>query len=309
MKNFISLLIFLLFACLGMWWYYSCDWCSVKKNSSITTVQNQPDPAEEARKKKAYEDSIALANKLANGFFIKDHLGKDIFRYPEQLQILKTNDSVCIPSSADGYNDLLANYLGKNLDKELIVYGFETKEEQDSGKQLGLDRANFVKNLFITGGINADRILTKSKLHDYTYNDEGKYNGGITFEIHEVSNKDRLNEIEKSIANKTLYSNFGQKDFKPDATLSSYAIELKNYLVKYPEKKVNIIGHTDDIGEEEDNLWFGKQRANNVKKYLVSRGIPSEKLTTQSKGESDPIVPNDSPENRNKNRRIEIIVN
>ena len=47
----------------------------------------------------------------------------------------------------------------------------------------------------------------------------------------------------------------------------------------------------------------------NVKKYLVSRGIPSEKLTTQSKGESDPIVPNDTPENRNKNRRIEIIVN
>ena len=68
-------------------------------------------------------------------------------------------------------------------------------------------------------------------------------------------------------------------------------------------------GHTDDVGDEEANLWFGQQRANNVRQYLISQGIDADKVKATSKGESNPIVPNTSEENRAKNRRIEIIVN
>jgi outer membrane protein OmpA-like peptidoglycan-associated protein len=45
-----------------------------------------------------------------------------------------------------------------------------------------------------------------------------------------------------------------------------------------------------------------------VKKYLVEQGVPEDKIEIQSKGEKDPKYPNDTPENRAKNRRVEIIV-
>ena len=63
------------------------------------------------------------------------------------------------------------------------------------------------------------------------------------------------------------------------------------------------------ISVKKANFWFGKQRALNVKKYFESQGIPAVKLKASSKGETSPVVPNDSEENRAKNRRIEITVN
>jgi outer membrane protein OmpA-like peptidoglycan-associated protein len=146
------------------------------------------------------------------------------------------------------------------------------------------------------------------QLNNYTYSDNGEYPGGILLNFSTL-NEARLVEVEKSITTRTLHSNFGQKTFQPDATLSNYALELKNYINKYPDKSVIITGHTDDVGEEEANLWFGQQRANNVREYLISQGIAKDKIIALSKGESNPIVPNDSEENKAKNRRIEITVN
>ncbi|MBQ4819202.1 OmpA family protein [Aquimarina sp. MMG016] len=308
MKHLITLIIFILFAWLGMWWYYSCSWCATSTNGGPSIVKDQVDPEAEALAKKAYEDSIANAKLLAKGLFAKDDSNQDVFRYPDNFWINNTNSDVHIPDAVNDFSDKIADYLGENQNKELIISGYETSAEKQSGVSLGLSRANFIKDILIKSGINGDRIVTEGNQQSYSYDAEGKFHGGILLNFHPF-NESRLAEIEKGIANKTLYSGFAQKTFNPDATLSNYAIELKNYLNKYPDKKVQIIGHTDDVGEEEANLWFGEQRAENVRKYLVSQGINAEKLTATSKGESAPIVPNNSDENREKNRRIEIIVN
>jgi len=71
---------------------------------------------------------------------------------------------------------------------------------------------------------------------------------------------------------------------------------------------IEIIAHTDDIGTEEYNLDLSERRAAAVAAFLAERGVDPNKMVTIGMGESQPIVPNDSPENRQQNRRADIFL-
>jgi type IX secretion system PorP/SprF family membrane protein len=103
-----------------------------------------------------------------------------------------------------------------------------------------------------------------------------------------------------------------RQDFKfkfNDATLSEdahhYLDDLANMLKQNPRLKVEIIGHTDDVGTDEANLLISQHRAKGVVDYLISKGIKSERLKLTAKGKTEPVYPNDTEENRAKNRRVE----
>ena len=70
--------------------------------------------------------------------------------------------------------------------------------------------------------------------------------------------------------------------------------------------RVSIVGHTDSIGSEAYNQGLSERRAEAAKAYLVSRGIPAEQIDTRGEGELKPKVPNDTPANRQINRRVDI---
>ena len=102
-------------------------------------------------------------------------------------------------------------------------------------------------------------------------------------------------------------------NFAPDSTeldersqvvLNSAAESIK----QVPGSQVQIVGYTDNDGSPEANLELSQARADAVKDYLVGRDIPADDLTTLGRGEEDPLVPNDTPENKARNRRIELIV-
>ena len=65
-------------------------------------------------------------------------------------------------------------------------------------------------------------------------------------------------------------------------------------------------GHTDSVGSDAYNQKLSERRANAVKDYLVSKGIPAAKITTIGKGESQPVATNKTAEGRQKNRRVDI---
>jgi outer membrane protein OmpA-like peptidoglycan-associated protein len=67
---------------------------------------------------------------------------------------------------------------------------------------------------------------------------------------------------------------------------------------------IEIGGHTDADGEPGFNQTLSRQRSNAVKTYLEAQGIPAETMTAVGFGEDQPIAPNDTPENKAKNRRI-----
>ena len=65
-------------------------------------------------------------------------------------------------------------------------------------------------------------------------------------------------------------------------------------------------GHTDSIGTEAYNQKLSERRANAVKAYLVSKGVPASKITTLGKGETQPVATNKTKEGRAKNRRVDV---
>lgn len=79
-------------------------------------------------------------------------------------------------------------------------------------------------------------------------------------------------------------------------------------LNKYPEEKIEILGHTDSWGSDEYNMDLSERRAMTVKKYLVAQGVDSTRLFTAGCGERKPIADNTSREGRALNRRIEFSI-
>ena len=80
---------------------------------------------------------------------------------------------------------------------------------------------------------------------------------------------------------------------------------LVGILNKNPEIKIEIAGHTDDVGTDASNQTLSQDRAQSVVNYLLSKGIKPERLSAKGFGESKPDVPNNSDENRAFNRRVE----
>jgi OOP family OmpA-OmpF porin len=96
------------------------------------------------------------------------------------------------------------------------------------------------------------------------------------------------------------------------ATLKSESYPILFHAVQVllmnPDMRVEIQGHTDNIGSEDYNMKLGEKRAQSVKDYLVARGISADRLTTRSFGESQPIADNKTASGREMNRRVEFKV-
>ncbi len=72
--------------------------------------------------------------------------------------------------------------------------------------------------------------------------------------------------------------------------------------------RIDVFGHTDDIGTEEYNLKLSQRRAQSVRNYLVEAGVDPEIITTKGFGKSSPRVPGTTPQARAANRRVEIAI-
>lgn len=95
----------------------------------------------------------------------------------------------------------------------------------------------------------------------------------------------------------------GRVEFNPEfealLNLGVAALQL------LPESTLVITGHTDSVGDEGTNQALSVARAQVVVDFMVERGIPAERIVARGAGESEPIAPNDTPEGREANRRVE----
>ncbi len=83
---------------------------------------------------------------------------------------------------------------------------------------------------------------------------------------------------------------------------------LAEYLNQHPEKKVNILGHTDEVGGSDKNLILSEKRALHIKLRLMELKIESDRIQTRGLGNSQPKIKNPTAAERKQNRRIEILV-
>jgi len=71
---------------------------------------------------------------------------------------------------------------------------------------------------------------------------------------------------------------------------------------------IEVIGHTDDVGDDDYNMDLSEQRAESVRNYLIGAGVDGSKMVTVGAGESMPIASNKTDEGRAENRRVEVMV-
>ncbi len=106
----------------------------------------------------------------------------------------------------------------------------------------------------------------------------------------------------------TLHFGFEFNSVDLDDETESFLHDLSTTLKEDPSLTMTITGHTDDIGSAKFNERLSHRRAEAIKNYLIHQGIAADRLQAEGKGLSVPLVPNDSDENRARNRRVEIKV-
>lgn len=80
-------------------------------------------------------------------------------------------------------------------------------------------------------------------------------------------------------------------------------LQLSKLLESNPQMRIQINGHTDNVGTSEDNLALSQARAESVRQFLIEQGIEAERLVAKGFGESEPIADNATTEGRARNRR------
>lgn len=117
--------------------------------------------------------------------------------------------------------------------------------------------------------------------------------------------------LEKLMANgrvavNGIYFDVGTADIRPESTSALSAISA--LLRAHPQLIITIEVHTDSVGAPERNQQLSDARAAAVAAYLTGDGISNERLRAIGRGAAQPLVPNDSPANRQRNRRVEIVL-
>jgi outer membrane protein OmpA-like peptidoglycan-associated protein len=122
----------------------------------------------------------------------------------------------------------------------------------------------------------------------------------------EVSANDMLDALNKD-GFMALYINFdtGKATIKPESL--QIIEQVGELLQNNPDLKLNVEGHTDNVGTAPGNKILSEQRAKAVVSAVVSKGIEISRLTAVGWGQEKPIADNRTEEGRAKNRRVEIV--
>ena len=119
----------------------------------------------------------------------------------------------------------------------------------------------------------------------------------VDLKLIEVGMTYRLNDI---------YFNFNSFELPSESKI--VIREFYEFLLENPKLKVSIQGHTDDIGNDRDNLLLSENRAKAVYDELIDLGIPSSRIAYKGFGESKPIADNRTEDGRARNRRTEFVI-
>ncbi len=119
----------------------------------------------------------------------------------------------------------------------------------------------------------------------------------------------KIAKEEQEILN-TAFENLEFESGKAIILASSFKSldDLAALLLKKPDWKLQIAGHTDNKGDAKKNMTLSKNRAEAVKKYLAGKGVDPARLKAEWYGQTKPIATNATPEGRQKNRRVEMNV-
>ncbi len=206
--------------------------------------------------------------------------------------------------------DKITAYLQENPNLLLNItggYGID-EEGEDRGffENLGLARANAVRDLLIQRKLDPDRITLSFNTGAGAIRQQP-----ITFNAYTPAQSVDFVPLAYTFEDMTFSDeSFVPKgsEFRPILPLVEYADSVRQFLALHKDKKISIIGHTDNQGDAKTNLTLGTQRAQNVLRYFRELGIPPRQMAAFSEGGKYPVSNNNTEVGQRRNRRINFII-
>jgi outer membrane protein OmpA-like peptidoglycan-associated protein len=189
----------------------------------------------------------------------------------------------------------------------LVVTGYYRAGEP-GGEKLALARAAALRDL-MAPEIPASRVrIAARKIEDDGLAEGGKPMESASFSWAKMVLKQEDSAIIESDKDVILLFPFNSTEKERDAKVDAY---LKDLCSKHINSGAtfNVVGHTDNVGTDEENNALGLARAKSVARILISNGIAANRIQTASKGKSEPVADNNTDDGRHQNRRVVITVN
>jgi OmpA-OmpF porin, OOP family len=290
----ILVLIAWLFFGTYLWQKYLCDcWSSNGETSAQSTIPST---------------AWAIKDSTLFDISVEDH-----------LRFLRSSSSHFTPLSDNLTAKLgeVATYMIGHPNRALKITGFYADNETNNSvlPNLGLARANEVKAYLNSLGISSNHVSLEGQLlgKDQKWFKGDTLLNGIDFSFGAVkTSNERLASIKKRLLGKPimLYFATNQNQIALTKEQRDDFADCIYYIDNVSTSSLNIGGHTDNMGKKSTNILLSLQRAEFVKKYLETNGnIPENRMKTRGFESTKPLVPNTTPENMARNRRVEIILN
>ena len=191
----------------------------------------------------------------------------------------------------------------------VIVVGYtDTSGDESYNKALSLKRAQSVADYLISRGVEADalRVIGRGSKEPLVSNEtrEGRIQNRRVdiLAVAEVRALDTM--LFPSVA--LFERRSSELTAQGQILLEKSRMEARQLLKR--SSYIEIVGHTDDVGDDDYNMKLSKQRAASVRDYLISKGHDASKIVTRGMGETTPIASNSTAEGRAENRRVEILM-
>lgn len=242
-------------------------------------------------------------------FIVKDQPNRIVAQSDASLKFLRNGATPITAQDIEAKFPDIAAYLKNNAHKKLEVIGLYAADEKNTTtfENLGLARADALKQKLVKAGIVDTLILTKAQLQNGLSFYKDTLYGGIDFNFWKKMLV-KAEDAKKLFEPRPVYFETGKSVIKTDAALQKYFEDLKLYLVEEPNSKLVLTGHTDDTGLADKNLVLGKARAEQVKGQIAKMGISATRITTETMGQTKPLAPNTTAEGRAQNRRVDMVV-
>lgn len=328
MKNFlIAFAVFLVWSFFGLWLY---SWLqpedntdrrndSIANNEVSDTNLDLMDPLTTEDSTGVYiatkdtlnllenEEDSPLEGSLAVGMKAVTPTGDVVFLYKEGITIWKNTDQIEYPNALLDFKYKLNTYLIEHPNEELHISSLYSASENIENPNFGFQRALKIKEILAKTGIPNEKMVIKTVIRELEFKPDNSFGNGFNFSFHPLD-MERVESLRLSLPEtKTIYPKLVHNDVSVNKALEDLLVEVKAALQNDPNLKVHIIGHTDNIGNANDNYLLGLKHARQVRWYLVTKGnLDRKRIIAASEGESKSIATNRNERGRLLNRRIEV---
>lgn len=328
MKNFlIAFLVFLIWSFFGLWLFSVLD--PINKQTKPTTEVASSlmnDTTEQIDDVPLLDDSLDVYGKekdtlnlIENEEHSSDRIDLNkglkaitprndiIFLFDKGIGFYKNSSEIILAEEIRDFNYKLNTYILSHPNEELHIYSLYSASENIETPNLGFQRGKKVEQLLLETGIPREKIVIKPIIREIEFDESLKFENGISFAFSPLDEKRIASAVLKLPENKTIYPKLINNDIFVNKDLQDLLEEVKQLMATNPRLVVEVIGHTDNIGNANDNYLVGLKHARQVRWYLVTKGnLDKKKVIARSEGESKSIASNKTERGRFLNRRIEI---